>query len=153
MFLQPDPERQRVAGIYLLTLLAVLGQAGNGGQFALCGAEDLAHLVVFGLPGQLVAAGFAHGAFHQAVFGQVRHDAFQIFPGNILAIRNILQREVAVAALLGHIQHDPQGVPPFGRDHHKAAAPFALRMFPKGGLIPTFPVDIILPISYSVNGS
>ena len=74
--------------------------------------------------GREVASAFAHGAFRQGVFAEDVHDAFEIFPGDILPVGDVIETDKAARRAICQIEHHSQGIAPLGRDHHRENGSF-----------------------------
>ena len=72
-----------------------------------------------------VAALIAARGAQNVGFAQHGHDLLQIFFRDLLPLRDVLERDIAVALMRGQIEHHAQGIPAFCRYFH-GQSPFKL---------------------------
>ena len=96
----------------------MLVEAGHGREPALGQAQDLTDGVILRGTGQPVAALIAARGAQNVGFAQHGHDLLQIFFRDLLPLRDVLERDIAVALMRGQIEHHAQGIPAFCRYFH-----------------------------------
>ena len=93
-------------------------EARDRRERALGGAQDLAHGVVGRSARELVAAALAAQAPDEAVAHERLEDALEVLLGDGLARRDVAQGQVALALVLGEVNHHAQGVAALRRHQH-----------------------------------
>ena len=107
---QPRPEPLGAAQAAAGAFLGVGGQAGDGGELPLDGAQNLPGGVLGGGPGQAVPALAAPAADHQPRPGQRRDDLLQIFQADALPLADRFQGHKLLGFVAGQLQHQPQRI-------------------------------------------
>lgn len=92
-------------------------QAAHRGQVPLGALQDVPQGVRLRLPGQAVSAPDAVDALNETGGLQGRHQLFNVFQRNVLPCRHLLHGDEAAVAMFRQVQEDPDGIPPFCRDH------------------------------------
>ena len=111
--LQPLPHGQGGARSAARASVRVLFETGDGREPTLGQTQDLADGIVLWCASQPVAALIAARGAQNVRFAQHGHDLFQIFFRDLLPLRDVLERDIAVALMCCQIEHHAQGVPAF----------------------------------------
>ena len=89
-------------------------EASDGGERALHQPQDLASRELIRALAQAVAAALAAHALDHAAFDERFDDALQILFRNVLPLGDLLERDVPVGLVLGHVDEHAQRVAAFG---------------------------------------
>ena len=120
---QPLPDREDGALTAERTVGIRFGGTGNRRKGAFCEPEDITDGVFIRSTGQLIAAQRAADSPEDPGVVKDGNDLLQVFLGYLLAVSNILERNISAVLVFGKIQKHTNGVKTFGRYSH-GGSPF-----------------------------
>ena len=109
--LQPLPHGQGGALSAARASIRVLFETGDGREPALGQTQNLTDGIVLWRAGQPVAALIAARGAQNVRFAQHGYDLLQIFFRDLLPLRDVFERNIAVALVCCQVEHHAQGIP------------------------------------------
>ena len=111
---QPGPERQRAAFGRAVTRRAAGLETRNRCERALHQPQDLARSELIGALAQAVAAALAAHPLDHTALDERLDNALEIFFRDILPLGDLLERDIPVGLVLGHVDEHTQCVAALG---------------------------------------